>query len=80
MPEKDTMSTCSGPSSSMNAGRMVMALFLMPMTPYMEDSKTKSPIIVIDMEQIVPKNVYQTKMFDQKISTLVLIGRKALGL
>ncbi len=42
--------------------------------------KAKSPIIVIDMEQIVPKNVYQTKMFDQKISTLVLIGRKALGL
>lgn len=42
--------------------------------------KAKSPIIVFDMEQVVPKDVYRTTMTDQKISTLVLIGRKALGL
>lgn len=42
--------------------------------------KAKSPIIVFDMEQVVPKDVYRTSLTDQKISTLVLIGRKALGL
>lgn len=41
--------------------------------------KAKSPIIVFDMEQVVPKDVYRTKMTDQRISDLVLIGRKALG-
>lgn len=41
--------------------------------------KAKSPVIVFDMEQIVPKDVYQTKMIDQKFSDLVLIGRKLLG-
>lgn len=42
--------------------------------------KAKSPVIVFDMENVVPKDVYQTKMVDQKLSTLVLVGRKALGL
>lgn len=42
--------------------------------------KAKSPIIVFDIEQVVPKNVYRTNLTDQKISALVLIGRKALGL
>jgi len=42
--------------------------------------KAKSPIIVFDMEHVVPKNVYQTKMIDRKVSALVLAGRKALGL
>lgn len=42
--------------------------------------KAKSPIIVFDMEQVVPKDVYRTSLTDQKTSTLVLIGRKALGL
>lgn len=42
--------------------------------------KAKSPIIVFDMERVIPKDVYQTKVSDQKFSTLVLIGRKALGL
>ncbi len=41
--------------------------------------KAKSPVIVFDMEQIVPKDVYRTKMIDQKFSDLVLIGRKLLG-
>ena len=41
--------------------------------------KAKSPVIVFDMEQVVPKDVYQTKMIDQKFSDLVLIGRKLLG-
>lgn len=42
--------------------------------------KAKSPVIVFDMEQIVPKDVYRTKMVDQKFSDLVLVGRKVLGL
>ena len=42
--------------------------------------KARSPIIVFDMEQIVPKDVYHTTTTEQKFSTLVLIGRKALGL
>lgn len=41
--------------------------------------KAKSPVIVFDMEQVVPKDVYRTKMIDQKFSDLVLIGRKILG-
>lgn len=41
--------------------------------------KAKSPVIVFDMAQVVPKDVYQTKMIDQKFSDLVLIGRKLLG-
>lgn len=40
--------------------------------------KAKSPVIVFDMEQIIPKNIYQTKINDQTFSRLVLIGRKAL--
>ena len=42
--------------------------------------KAKSPIIVFDMEQVIPKDVYRTKVSEQKFSTLVLVGRKALGL
>lgn len=41
--------------------------------------KAKSPVIVFDMEQVVPKDVYRTKMIDQKFSDLVLAGRKLLG-
>lgn len=41
--------------------------------------KAKSPVIVFDMEQVVPKDVYQTKIIDQKFSDLVLVGRKLLG-
>ena len=41
--------------------------------------KAKSPVIVFDMEQVVPKDVYRTKMIDQKFSDLVLVGRKILG-
>lgn len=42
--------------------------------------KAKSPVIVFDMEQVVPKDVYRTNMMDQRVSDLVLVGRKALGL
>lgn len=42
--------------------------------------KAQSPVIVFDMEQVVPKDVYRTKLIDQKFSDLVLIGRKMLGL
>ena len=42
--------------------------------------KAKSPIIVFDMEQVVPKDVYRTNLTDQKFSALVLVGRKLLGL
>lgn len=41
--------------------------------------KAKSPVIVFDMEQVVPKDVYRTKILDQKFSDLVLAGRKILG-
>lgn len=41
--------------------------------------KAKSPVIVFDMEQVVPKNIYRTKMMDQQFSDLVLAGRKLLG-
>ena len=41
--------------------------------------KAKSPVIVFDMEQVVPKDVYRTKMIDQTFSDLVLVGRKLLG-
>lgn len=41
--------------------------------------KATSPVIVFDMEQVVPKDVYQTKMIDQKFSDLVFVGRKLLG-
>lgn len=41
--------------------------------------KAKSPVIVFDMEQVVPKDVYQTKMIDQTFSDLVFVGRKLLG-
>ena len=41
--------------------------------------KAKSPVIVFDMGQVVPKDVYRTKIIDQKFSDLVLVGRKILG-
>ena len=42
--------------------------------------KAKSPVIVFDMEQVVPKDIYRTKVSDQRFSRLVLAGRKALGI
>lgn len=42
--------------------------------------KAKSPVIVFDMEQVVPKDIYRTKMSDKRISELVFVGRKTLGL
>lgn len=42
--------------------------------------KAKSPVIVFDMEQVVPKDVYRTKVSDQRVSELALAGRKLLGL
>lgn len=42
--------------------------------------KARSPVIVFDMEQVVPKDVYQTKMLDKSVSQLVTVGRKALKL
>lgn len=41
--------------------------------------KAKSPVIVFDMEQVVPKDTYRTRVSEQAISDLVLIGRKAVG-
>lgn len=38
--------------------------------------KAKSPVIVFDMEQVIPKDVYRTKALDQNISRLALAGRK----
>lgn len=42
--------------------------------------KAKSPVIVFDMESVVPKDVYRTKTSEQRFSQMVLVGRKALGL
>lgn len=42
--------------------------------------KAKSPVIVFDIGQVVPKDVYRTNMMDQRVSDLVLVGRKALVL
>lgn len=42
--------------------------------------KATSPVIVFDMENVVPKSIYQTKQSDQLISDLALVGRKALGI
>lgn len=42
--------------------------------------KAKSPVIMFDMEQVIPKDVYQTTVTDKRISELILIGRKALNL
>lgn len=42
--------------------------------------KATSPVIVIDMESVVPKEIYQTKRSDQIVSDLALIGRKAIGI
>lgn len=40
--------------------------------------KAKAPVIVFDMENVVPKDVYQTKLSDKRISAVILAGRKAL--
>ena len=40
--------------------------------------KAKSPIIVFDMEQVIPDRVYQTRKRDQNFSKAVLVGRKVL--
>lgn len=42
--------------------------------------KARSPVIVFDMGQCVPKDVYQTTAKDKKVSELALAARKALGL
>ena len=42
--------------------------------------KAKSPVIVFDMEQVIPKETYRTTLTEQKFSALVLVGRKVLGL
>ena len=42
--------------------------------------KATSPVIVFDMKQVIPKNVYQTKIDDKAISSLILTGRKAIGI
>lgn len=41
--------------------------------------KTKSPVIVFDMEKVVPSRVYETKVTDQLFSKGVMVGRKILG-
>lgn len=42
--------------------------------------KAKSPVIVFDMEQIIPKEVYQTTMNDKAVSDAALALRKLLKL
>lgn len=38
-----------------------------------------APVIVFDMDQVVPQSVKQTKMTDKAVSTAVMIGRRVLG-
>lgn len=42
--------------------------------------KATNPVIVFDMEQVIPKSITRTKMSDKRISDLVLVGRKAIGI
>lgn len=42
--------------------------------------KATSPVIVIDMESVIPKEIYQTKQSDKIVSEFALIGRKILGI
>lgn len=42
--------------------------------------KAKSPVIVFDMEQIIPKDVYQTKASDKAVSDAALAFRKLFNL
>lgn len=42
--------------------------------------KAKSPVIVFDMEQIIPDTVYQTKLSDKAVSNAALALRKILKL
>lgn len=42
--------------------------------------KAKSPVIVFDMEQVVPKDVYQTKLSDQRFSVMITLRRKIIRL
>lgn len=42
--------------------------------------KAKSPVIVFDMEQVVPADIKRTNVAEQKISDLALVGRKVFGL
>lgn len=41
--------------------------------------KADAPVIVFDMMQIIPDDIYQTKMSDKAISSAILVGRKVLG-
>lgn len=42
--------------------------------------KAESPVIVFDMQQVVPKDVYQTTTTDKMFSEGVLVGRRFLGI
>lgn len=42
--------------------------------------KAKSPVIVFDMEQVIPADIKRTTITEQRVSDLALIGRKVLGL
>lgn len=41
--------------------------------------KATSPVVVFDMDSIMPKSIYQTTPHDKKISSAILAGRKFLG-
>lgn len=41
--------------------------------------KASSPVIVFDMEQVIPSDIKATHLSDKAVSQAVLIGRKALG-
>lgn len=42
--------------------------------------KATSPVIVFDMEQIIPKSIYQTTFADKEISSMILAVKKLLKL
>lgn len=41
--------------------------------------KAESPVIVFDMEQVIPKDVKRTSMTSKAISSLITTGRKLIG-
>lgn len=41
--------------------------------------KAKSPVIVFDMEKIIPDRIYETSSTSKKFSSAVVVGRRLLG-
>ena len=42
--------------------------------------KASSPVIVFDMDQVIPSDIKSTHLSDKAVSEMMLLGRKALGI